>query len=1127
MSRRVQQMLLIIALLGTLQVVTSQKIIVSSYIQAKAQNVITVPKDQLSQIKSLSIEGWVRPSQTMDYPYPASVPRKSYSLIMGSSTSSSGWGDNVKGVDSFLNLYTNKWTDQSGFILAYENGKNFEYIYNNLRYADFFGRWFFVYGVYLSDIQKHYLVTYSAYDESWQEAISSVVKKNPIIDFYQFSVNSQDVKKSVQFNGYIADPNLTYSASSSYYSSLDQLKAYISQKQQKPKYIGVLQKTVFTYIGQSATIPDGGLYESFGNYQGADEYSINGQAQFTGAFASVGNTILFRLGTNNPEVFKSFYEEGDLALLAYVQNGKKTCMQTYRINLSATDLTNGKQCFDVVPKKGEWFYFYQGYSRKLGRVFNYVRIGGQNYYAATTDVLHVDPNAFYLFVGQDSVSMKWAGSFQGFNLEFGPGAYRETLITEFPPVKDKSVKDKVVIPKTYVDPQILQSKASQTLAIDAKIVSQNYISSVKEYAIHFWFRRDLITPELIDFQAAKSQQSVAGVTERDDYTSTDVAGDAALSIQYLDHSKGDSPAFVFTTYNDAGSDKFKSATVNFDTKFDQGQWIWVYFAYSQPLQQASIYVGLPDGQTKIVKQINQVSHSQAHNLKALIGRSGTTMNPVTGQFYDAQFVYYDGCYQSSTATIENYKAANVKNPPSTQPKQGVYSAFDRKSFSKKNPPTQNPNQFTTEVAGALQYGLAAWARWNKSSLKNAAGNLLFTLSIYDKTTIGKTYNKLGSLVLQVYYKKKYLYFSTYQYVHAKLKDVNPAVQKFFVPKNARTSWCYYYFGYSHLDQQAVGSVKCLSGFQHEVKFDNTNHIIPSAFTFQVAKDDILNIWKGEVYQPSVIIGYPVALNFQYDNAYYPQDPSSGSLPDDDDSGNKQPDEGDDDEPEEEDDPKVPSKPATDPSTPATNTTTPVTNPVNPATNSTTPVTNTTTPETNPIIPATNTTIPATNTTTPATNTTTPDVTPVIPATNTTTPATNTTTPATNTTTPTQPQQPSCAVIYSECGYTNKIQEVCQNIPSLEIRNIRSIQVPNGTTLKFFQKENYKGVNVKFLQSVECIELGLKEDPKIQWDDLVKLFNAGKIGFIDSEGNDIGLHKAKKVFFKTNLRMQLRKKHSSD
>lgn len=115
-------------------------------------------------------------------------------------------------------------------------------------------------------------------------------------------------------------------------------------------------------------------------------------------FSSTANTLLFRLSTNNPEAFKNQYDEGDIALYGYVANGKKTCLATYRITASTTDLAS-KSCFDVVPKKGDWFYFYQGYSRKLGRVFNYVRIGGTNYSLVTSDVLHVDPNAFYLYLG--------------------------------------------------------------------------------------------------------------------------------------------------------------------------------------------------------------------------------------------------------------------------------------------------------------------------------------------------------------------------------------------------------------------------------------------------------------------------------------------------------------------------------------------------------------------------------------------------------------------------------------------------------------------------------------------------------------------------------------------------------
>lgn len=48
---------------------------------------------------------------------------------MGCSTSKSGWGDNKLGYDSLLNVYMNKWSEDSGFILGYENGKKYNYNY--------------------------------------------------------------------------------------------------------------------------------------------------------------------------------------------------------------------------------------------------------------------------------------------------------------------------------------------------------------------------------------------------------------------------------------------------------------------------------------------------------------------------------------------------------------------------------------------------------------------------------------------------------------------------------------------------------------------------------------------------------------------------------------------------------------------------------------------------------------------------------------------------------------------------------------------------------------------------------------------------------------------------------------
>lgn len=96
-----------------------------------------------------------------------------------------------------MNLYTNKWEEDSGFILGFENDKDFNYLYVEVQYTEFFGRWFYLYGAYLADVKKHYLVMYNPFQDKWYDSLSPVVKKLPILDFYQFSVCSADIKKSV------------------------------------------------------------------------------------------------------------------------------------------------------------------------------------------------------------------------------------------------------------------------------------------------------------------------------------------------------------------------------------------------------------------------------------------------------------------------------------------------------------------------------------------------------------------------------------------------------------------------------------------------------------------------------------------------------------------------------------------------------------------------------------------------------------------------------------------------------------------------------------------------------------------------------------------------------------------
>lgn len=58
----------------------------------------------------------------------------------------------------------------------------------------------------------------------------------------------------------------------------------------------------------------------------------------------------------------------------------------------------------------------------------------------------MDPNGFYTYFGNDTLTTKATGKYRSVTIEFGPGAYRETLIDSLPPVTPVDPKPVVVIP---------------------------------------------------------------------------------------------------------------------------------------------------------------------------------------------------------------------------------------------------------------------------------------------------------------------------------------------------------------------------------------------------------------------------------------------------------------------------------------------------------------------------------------------------------------------------------------------------------------------------------------------------------------------------------------------------------
>lgn len=109
-----------------------------------------------------------------------------------------------------------------------------------------------------------------------------------------------------------------------------------------------------------------------------------------------------------------------------LENGSAFCFYTYTVK--STGGSETKICLDAPVVLNSKYFFYQGYSRSLQRVFSYLRVNSVNYSIITEKTLHMDPNAFYTTIGSYTMILKQLKATYSVKMEFGPKAYRETLI---------------------------------------------------------------------------------------------------------------------------------------------------------------------------------------------------------------------------------------------------------------------------------------------------------------------------------------------------------------------------------------------------------------------------------------------------------------------------------------------------------------------------------------------------------------------------------------------------------------------------------------------------------------------------------------------------------------------------
>lgn len=218
-----------------------------------------------------------------------------------------------------------KWADGSGFVLRYDNDGAFSFLRVDVDFDKLFGRWFYVYSAYHSDLKKHYLAVYNSYSTKWVSAWSDKVVKNTISRSFKFSVGASDAKTFNQFNGYVYGVSYSYLATDTYYVSADDLTTFLKTFTQ-PTYIGITSKKVFTFYSSNKLTA--AAYNSTTLYPGADEYSVTGTFQFSSAPSVNSVSLIYRLSTNAKNDTATSYIGGDRTFHAYVENNR-ICFYSY------------------------------------------------------------------------------------------------------------------------------------------------------------------------------------------------------------------------------------------------------------------------------------------------------------------------------------------------------------------------------------------------------------------------------------------------------------------------------------------------------------------------------------------------------------------------------------------------------------------------------------------------------------------------------------------------------------------------------------------------------------------------------------------------------------------------------
>jgi hypothetical protein len=385
---------------------------------------------------------------------------------------------------------------------------------------------------------------------------------------------------------------------------------------------------------------------------------------------------------------------------------------------------------------------------------------------------------------------------------------------------------------------------------------EHTLNGIIEYGIGFWsrFLWNGLKAKLLN---KPEWMGLARVASRKDFQDAALPGDRNLAVFV---GRG---FYHFATYSNSEPNIFQN--IPYGTDLD-GKWNYIYFGYKRTSMKVGNANGFVQFHTGISQQtdfaLNEIIHNALQSyLYFSVGSSGTKFKQVSafnGQVARVRLSLGSGSFITDIEAFQKYVADRAPVPV-TETKSGEFLLVEgTEVHHRETEGDPEPIVYNEEFAGADEYAISLWFRWNE--LRRVPWESLFTLT-YNEPEHFQNAKRAGDRVLSLLqFADGRLFFSTYT------NTVNDGFEYIYheskVVELLQGSWIYAYFGYSRTNERSVSYIKTKVGEDYGVL--PTIHRVPKYLAIYKAKDPFHTPFNGKIAYFEVLVGSTAFHEKEYD-----------------------------------------------------------------------------------------------------------------------------------------------------------------------------------------------------------------------------------------------------------------------